>query len=60
MLNLVNTYSKKIYFEEFFQQMLEAEMNEHLGYPKCNYENKNTTNSRMVKAKNYEIRFKSI
>lgn len=33
-------------FGELLQQMLEVEMDNHLGYSKYDYQNKNTTNSR--------------
>ncbi|WP_066894422.1 IS256 family transposase [Clostridium nigeriense] len=37
-------------FGELLQQMLEAEMDNHLGYSKYDYQNKNTTNSRNGKS----------
>lgn len=40
----------KMYLKTFFwgllQQMLEAELEGHLGYSKCDYENKDTSKSR--------------
>ena len=33
-------------FSETIQEMLEAELDEHLGYSKYDYKNKDTTNSR--------------
>lgn len=38
-------------FAETLQEMLEAEMDNHLGYSKYDYKNKNTANSRNGKAK---------
>lgn len=38
-------------FGGLLQQMLEGEMDEHLGYAKHDYENKNTTNSRNGKSR---------
>lgn len=41
----------KSLFGGLIQQMLEAEMEEYLGYPKYDYTNKNTINSRNGKSK---------
>ena len=41
----------KSLFGGLIQQMLEAEMEEYLGYSKYDYTNKNTTNSRNGKSK---------